>query len=345
MKNGFSSGFQYALPKSQIDNFSVGIGGVFLNEGIEKVERGDYDVVVIDCAVNDEILAQRKPELQRIFLRNFENLIFRICRSGSIPLVAILPRLEWLENNQAPPVANSYMSFCQDNSIPFLNGYSLIRRVLDIETSLTLADLFNNAAHLKRPLAGIIGSMMGIEARKLKQFTTQKREIRSSAEFRYVPFTHDAEQTGVVVHKNSLRCDKLRKLSEGESLSVPLAPGAKVAAVLYNSNVSDGTLIAEAAGTRCTLIVSSKNDSPHSKYQIGGVVTNWSYKNDKDVTVTVSLSETEEGKSYFELLGLVVLRDKNRRTQIELPQLKDYEVSARMAALPPAIAVAALTKT
>lgn len=309
LRHGFSTGLAYGLGGDvRFDNVSVGIGGIFLNECIERLDGRAYDFVLIDCAVNDEILARNTPAFHPLFVDNFQSLLARVAAAGSCPVPIILPRQDALETGQVR-TASAYIRTCQDNRIPFANVYKLVRQSQRL-TELPFAAYFKDAAHLHRPLAGIVGAGVAAALATLNGRPARMADLQAPSGYGFVPVTgcSGIDPARIVPRRTSLRSDQVYRIVPGETIGLPLARGRTVVGVMFNSSRSGGRLVVQGAGPAHAMSVTPPEEQSDRMLINGGVVT-WDMGEGEAPEARVSvdpLPGQDPAEAGIELVGFVL---------------------------------------
>lgn len=159
LKDGFSSGIS-ENKFCRLTNISLGASSSAVGIwAIEKIDFIEYDFVIIDLLNNEEHIIYSGFNVIDRAIGNIVTLLNQCSLGRAVPIIVSFPRKFFLSQNcNLRPLHEAVMELSRSLSIVKFDLYDFVERVIVLKSEVSLNDLFLDEAHLKRPIAKLIGA-------------------------------------------------------------------------------------------------------------------------------------------------------------------------------------------
>ncbi len=246
LKDGFYSGL-HENKWCKLTNISLGASSSAVGVwAIEKVDFHEYDFVIMDLLNNEEHIIYSGYNTIERALGNILTLVNKCSLAGSIPVIVSFPRKFFFGDEcEIRPLHRSVMALAKNLSISKFDLYELVDSVLASNQNFSLDNLFMDEAHLKRPIAKLIGSAIAdllINKFNNELIVNKKFFDVSYYSAKYISVVSNDFDAERIERKNNFTKETFSKIQDGRYLFDFGPDESYITAVHCNAAVSNGAI-------------------------------------------------------------------------------------------------------
>jgi hypothetical protein len=252
LKDGYFYGLSDHRSVAAASNFSIGAStSVSLPMWMKRADFSDFDFVILDFALNEEVWARAGATTPRQIEDCVLGFIGSLGADGPTPVIAVLPSLT--AHGDAMPIRDLYRRIAEDFGYPLFDGYEFLASLghrLAIEPDGAFMDADHMLRHVGyafgRTIAGALSALRPARQRMAPAAVDMGR-------YRYVEAREFAlAEAEIVPRRTSLLAAEAVRLRGESVMSVALDAEAEVVGIGLNLAQSNARL--EIASDRHTSV-------------------------------------------------------------------------------------------
>lgn len=323
LRDGYVPGLEASSRFSVVRRHSVGGSpSALLAVVTEELNPSDYDVCLIDTAINDDVHFNSK--CQTLLDAHEQTLSFmrHLATGGCMPFLLCMHELDNFARRT--PASEMYRALAER----FNCGHYDARWFFSSRTergTLPLAPLFRDKAHPNAETSLSLGRAIGEHIAKLpRPWSPPESCDLLGPSYRLLrPAAIDPPGREVLTRSSSLRSDTFLPLVEGDSLAIELPAHEHLCGFMFNTATSDGVLRLSGSGGQADWCVSSFNRHKAARRSLAFIsqvapLPNWRQltgrvrlqlvQSSEAARFVVGAEKREVTRAYLELGTLIVRR-------------------------------------
>jgi len=233
---------------SEIRNVSLGASTSVLHGfRTRELESQLPGYAVFDHAVNESVLNAKYQMSLDIQQGAFESFL-ALCSAGAMrPVVLIMPS-GWAYSRTGP-VRAGYLERAREFGLPFLDGFTLNERIYDLADDFRKCG-YIEAAHAEPPIMRMVGRALARGIAKVDAMEWRSQELGDASRLNCIYVDDHLESDLLVERSSSVTKSKFARLTPGNRVSLPIAPGTEIVGVAFNSGTTNAVLKIDAGEVR-----------------------------------------------------------------------------------------------